>query len=43
MEKGRRGGEGRRTLSFENTEDLVACHEADLGDPVRVTKGNTDL
>ena len=37
------GGDGRRTLSLENTEDLVTSHEADLGDAVRVTKGDTDL
>ena len=40
--EGRRG-EGGRTLSLEDTEDLVARHEADLGDAVRVTKGDTDL
>ena len=40
-EEGR--GEGGRTLSLEDTEDLVARHKADLGDAVRVTKGDTDL
>lgn len=34
---------GGKALSFENTEDFVACHETDLGDAVRVTKGDTDL
>jgi hypothetical protein len=33
----------RRTLALENTKDLVAGHEADLRDTVRVTEGNTDL
>ena len=42
MEEGWEEIEGR-TLSLENTEDLVTCHEADLGDAVRVTKGDTDL
>ena len=43
--KGRGGGKGmgERTLSLENTEDLVTRHEADLGDAVRVTKCDTDL
>ena len=43
--KGRGGGKemGKRTLSLENTEDLVTRHEADLGDAVRVTKCDTDL
>ena len=43
--KGReqRRGEGGRTLSLEDTENLVAGHETDLGDAVRVTKGDTDL
>jgi len=41
--KGRGGGDGGRTQSLENTEDLVTRHEADLGDAVRVTKGDADL
>ena len=36
-------GDGERTLSLENTENLISCHEADLGDTMRVTKGDTDL
>jgi len=40
----REGKEGLgRTLSLEDTENLIARHEADLGDAVRVTKGDTDL
>ena len=31
------------TLGFEDTENLVSGDEADLGDAVRVTEGNTDL
>jgi len=42
MEDGWEEIEGR-TLSLENTGGLVTCHEADLGDAVRVTKGGTDL
>jgi len=38
-----RGGDGGRTLSLEDTEDLVTRHEADLGDAGRVTEGNADL
>lgn len=34
---------GLRTLGLEDTEDLVTSDEADLGDAVRVTEGNTDL
>jgi len=30
-------------LSLEDTEDLVTRHEANLGDAVRVTKGDADL
>lgn len=32
-----------RTLGLEDTEDLVTSDEADLGDAVGVTEGNTDL
>ncbi len=31
------------TVRLEDTEDLVTGHEADLGDTVRITEGNTDL
>ena len=30
-------------MGLQDTEDLVTSDEADLGDTVRVTKGNTDL
>jgi len=30
-------------LGLEDTEDLVTGDEADLGDTMRVTEGNTDL
>lgn len=32
-----------RTLRFEDTEDLVTSHKADLGDTMRVTECNTNL
>jgi hypothetical protein len=32
-----------RTLRLENTEDLVTGDEADLGDTMRITEGDTDL
>ena len=32
-----------RTLGLEDTQDLVTGDEADLGDAVRVTEGDTDL
>jgi len=31
------------TLSLKDTKDLVTRHEANLGDAVRVTKGDADL
>ena len=31
------------TVRLEDTEDLVTSHEADLGDTVRITEGDTDL
>ena len=33
----------QRTVGLQDTEDLVTGDEADLGDTVRVTEGNTDL
>lgn len=30
-------------MPLENTEDLVTSHKADLGNAVRVTKGDADL
>ena len=30
-------------MRFEDTQDLVAGHKADLGDAVRVTEGDADL
>ena len=33
----------QRTVGLQDTEDLVTGQEADLGDTVRVTEGNTDL
>ena len=35
--------EKRRTLRFKNTQDLVACYETNLRDPMRVSEGNADL
>jgi len=32
-----------QSLRLKDTEDLVTSDEAHLGDPVRVTEGNTDL
>lgn len=32
-----------RTLRLEDTEDFVSSHETDLGNAMRVTKGDTDL
>ena len=34
---------GEHTMPLENTEDLVTSHKADLGNAVRVTKGDADL
>lgn len=34
---------GNRTVGLENSEDLVASDDLDLGDTVRVTKDLTDL
>ena len=31
------------TVRLEDTKDLVTGHEADLGDTVRITEGDTDL
>ena len=31
------------TVGLQNTKDFVTSDEADLGDTVRVTEGNTDL
>ena len=31
------------TVRLEDTKDLVTSHEADLGDTVRITEGDTDL
>lgn len=39
--KGRK--ERKRTVTFQDTEDLVPCDEAHLGDTMRITKGNTNL
>ena len=38
-----KGGSVKRTLGLEDTENLVTGDEADLGDAVGVTEGNTDL
>src|ERR1700738_1076327 len=35
-------GVRRRTVRFEDTEDLVSCDEANLRDAVRVAEGDTD-
>ena len=35
--------EERRTLRFKNTQDLVACYETNLRNPMRVSEGNADL
>lgn len=37
------GREGTVTVGLEDTEDLVTSDEADLGDAVGVTEGDTDL
>ena len=39
----RSAGTGNRTIGLEDSEDLVASDDLDLGDTVRVTKDLTDL
>lgn len=36
-------GKGGRTLRFQDTKNLVAGDETDLGNPVRITEGYTNL